>query len=109
MIRYRIQIAKHIIKKAFIFHWFKSEIEIKRIIEGYPSFNLGNRVSHYRPGSASENDSDRSNSESWIISQQSSQVFTETEEIYPSARSSRVSSHGQKYSPQCLHRISILS
>jgi hypothetical protein len=36
-------------------------------------------------------------------------VFTESEEIYPSAIRSRVSSHGQKYSPQCLQRISMVS
>jgi len=64
-------------------------------------------VNYYNPGSASENDSDRSKSDSWIMSQQSSQVLTESEVINPSAIKSRVSSHGQKYSPQCLQRISM--
>jgi hypothetical protein len=87
---------KHIINKVFILQCIISELKIKRIRKGYPSFNLGNRVSYYRPESASENDSDRSYSESWIISQQSSQAFTESEEIYPSAIKSRVSSQGEK-------------
>src|SRR5664280_94800 len=65
--------------------------------------------SFYRPGSASLYDSVRSNSESWIMSQQSGQVLIFSEEIYPSAIRSSVSSHGQKYSPQCLHLISMVS
>ncbi len=52
----------------------------------------------HKPRSASENDSDKSNSESWIISRQSSHVFRELEEIYPSAIRSGVTSQGQKYS-----------
>jgi hypothetical protein len=64
---------------------------------------------NYKPGSASENDSKLSNSNNLRWSQQSSHVLTESEEIYPSAIRSRVSSHGQKYSPQCLQRISIVA
>ena len=61
----------------------------------------------YNPGSASENDSELSNSKRVRWSQQSSHTFTVSEEINPSAIKSRVSSHGQKYSPQCLQRIFI--
>jgi hypothetical protein len=60
---------------------------------------------YYNPGSASENDSELSNSKRVRWSQQSSHTFTVSEEINPSAINSRVSSHGQKYSPQCLQRI----
>jgi hypothetical protein len=66
-------------------------------------------LNDYKPGSASLNDSEWSNSESWSMSQHWSHVFTLEEEINPSAIKSSVSSHGQKYSPQCLQRISMAS
>jgi hypothetical protein len=65
--------------------------------------------SSYRPGSASLNESESSNSQSWIISQQSSQVFTESGDMYPSAIISIVSLDGQKYCPQHEHLICMVS
>ena len=60
-------------------------------------------INYQSPGSASLNVSEKSYSEGCSMSQQSSQISTEEDSIYPSAIRYIVSSDGRKYSPQCLH------
>jgi hypothetical protein len=100
-----IKIIKHIIKKVFIFPYLKRVNKIQSILEKNPGYYSQGIISAIiqSPGSKSLNDSEKSYSESWSKSQQPGQVLTFSEEINPSAIRSRVSSHGQKNSPQKRH------